>query len=197
MDGPGVPLRPSIYVPLPAQQWPELVVRTSRRSTAVTDAVAATVGRFARPGWQISVKSVDEAFDKITADRRFAAMVLGLFGLLATAIGAAGVYAVMAATVEQQRRDLAVRVALGASTVRVTRDVLANATAYVWAGLAIGLPAGWWVSRFFASLLFGITPSNVTTYAIDVGLLVAVGLAAALVPARQAGRIDPIAALKN
>jgi predicted permease len=195
--GPDTDDVPQAYFLIEDDQSATYLVRSAPAPQALLPALTTTAGRFLPPGRQPQhIVVVEDAFRALTADRRFNASVMGIFGLVSVLIGAAGVYGVMASTVAQRRRELAVRVALGATTGRVERDVLRQTTKFLAVGLAIGLPAGWWASRFFASLLFAVTPSNAATYFIDAFLLIAVGLAAALIPARRAARVDPIEVLK-
>jgi ABC-type antimicrobial peptide transport system permease subunit len=121
---------------------------------------------------------------------------MSIFGLLAVLIGAAGIYAVMAFVVAQQTREIGVRMALGATGRRVLVDVLRETSRHLLAGLALGLIAAWMMSGAVASLLFGVRPTEAFVYIIVAATLVAVGLAAALVPARRASRVDPIVSLR-
>jgi ABC-type antimicrobial peptide transport system permease subunit len=90
-----------------------------------------------------------------------------------------------------------VRVALGATTGRIVVGVLTEASRLVAGGLALGLMAGWWVSKSFASLLFEVKPTDWSTYVVVATGMAVVGLCAALVPARRAARIDPLVALRE
>ena len=112
-------------------------------------------------------------------------------------IGAAGVYAVMAAFVVQQTREIGVRVALGATPQRIERGVLKLAIRHLAIGLVLGLPVAWWFSRGFSALFFQVTPADASVYLGVTTLLSAVGLLAAWIPARRAARIDPIQTLRR
>jgi ABC-type antimicrobial peptide transport system permease subunit len=116
-----------------------------------------------------------------------------LFGML---VGAAGIYAVTASLVVQETREIGVRVALGATMADIRRGVLARTARHVTTGLAIGLPAGWLVSRGFAALFFHVTPTDASTYVIVAATLGAVAFAAAIMPARRAANIDPVVSLR-
>lgn len=177
----------------------QFLIRTSIPTEQVIPAVQATTTRLARPrpGWPAPrVVAVEDAFREITADRRFNAGLMGIFGALALTIGIAGIYGVMSSVVAQQTREIGVRVALGASAARIRRHVVGQAGRYLTAGLIIGLPAAWFVTRAFGSLYFGVTPANVLVYLLVAALMVAAGLAAAVVPARRASRVDPIEVLR-
>jgi ABC-type antimicrobial peptide transport system permease subunit len=121
---------------------------------------------------------------------------MSAFGLVGVLIGAAGVYAVMASFVAQQTREIGVRLALGATPARIQRGVLALAWRHLLVGLALGVPIAWWLSRGFATLLFQVTPADISVYVGVSVLLIAVGFLAAWVPARRAARVDPIISLR-
>ena len=111
----------------------------------------------------------------------------------AGALGSIG----LGASTAQQAREMSLRVALGATTGRIVTGVLTQAGRYLVAGLAIGLAAAWWVSRGIASILFEVAPTDLKTYGIVVTVMVTVGFAAALIPARRAARIDPRLVLRS
>jgi len=173
-----------------------LLVRTNGSSATVMPALAAAILPFVPANGSATVTSADEALKKITSQRRFTALLMSLFGFVAALIGAAGIYAVMAAVVAQKTREIGVRVALGASSRDVQRQILGVALRHLAAGLLIGLPCAWWLSRGFTALLFQVTPADVSVYVGVAALLCGVGLAAALIPSRRAARVDPIICLR-
>jgi len=197
LKGPGSAPMPQVYFPFaPPEREPQFLLRTSIPAARAISAIRATVAQFLPPGTHVDVVLVDDAFRRLTADRRFNASVLGIFGVVAIFIGAAGIYSVMASVVAQRQREFAVRVALGATAARLRRAIIAQAARHVAAGLAIGLPSAWWISRMFAALLFEVKPTDSSPYVMVAALVTAVSLAAALVPARRAGRVDLMATLK-
>jgi ABC-type antimicrobial peptide transport system permease subunit len=142
------------------------------------------------------VHVVDDAFSRLTALRRFNGLLMLLFAGLAVLIGCAGVYAAMASAVSQRTREIGVRLALGASADAIRRSVLAESGRYLLLGLAIGLPAGWLMSRSFESIFFEVAPGDVSIHAVVAAVLVVAGLVAAAVPARRASRVDPVVTLR-
>jgi predicted permease len=191
---------PSAYFPLkpnPARVFAGLFVKTSRPAWEVLPAITEVLQPVAPRQKQPYVFVADEAVSRITATRRFNGQLMALFGLVGTLIGAAGVYAVMASFVAQQTREIGVRVALGATPARIQRGVLTLAGRHLLAGLALGVPAAWWLSRGFEALLFRVTPADASVYVGVAALLIAVGFLAAWVPARRAARIDPILTLRR
>jgi predicted permease len=191
---------PSAYFALPSsptRTFASLFVRTSRPPEEMLSVVTEALTPIAPATKDRYVVLADEAMSRLTATRRFNAGLMSAFGLVGMLIGAAGVYAVMASFVAQRTREIGVRVALGATPARIRREVLGQTWRYLLAGLALGLPIAWWLSRGFASLLFQVTPADASVYAGVAALLSAVGFLAAWIPARRAARIDPILSLRR
>jgi predicted permease len=133
--------------------------------------------------------------DQLSTDR-LVAMLSGFFGLLAALLAAVGLYGVMAYTTARRRREIGVRLALGAEPARVRRLVLRGAVAQVLAGIAAGLPAALAVTRLIESQLFGVEPADPWTIAAATALLAAVALVAGYLPARRASQVNPAIVLR-
>ena len=173
------------------------MVRTSGPPSAVVPLVTEVMSSaIPRNAGVPEVHLVDEAFSRVTATRRFNAALMAVLALFALLIGAAGIYAVMSSIVAQQTKEIGVRVALGATTGDIRRRVLARAVRHVAAGLVLGLPAGWLISRGFASQFFEVKPTDASVYFIVAAVLTVVALAAAFVPARRAASVDPVVSLR-
>ena len=119
-----------------------------------------------------------------------------VFGGLATLLAVVGLYGVMAYTVACRTREIGIRMALGAGTADIGWMVLREALALTAAGMAIALPAAWWLRGLVASQLYGVTASDPLTVATAVALLGAVSLLAGLLPSRRAARLEPTVALR-
>jgi putative ABC transport system permease protein len=115
-----------------------------------------------------------------------------VFGALAVLLAAIGLYGLMSYMVATRTREIGVRLALGARPARVLAMVLGTAMRMVIAGIAIGLPLALLSSRLVRSLIFGLTPTDSATIAVSVMVLLAVGIAAAALPARRAATLDPV-----
>jgi ABC-type antimicrobial peptide transport system permease subunit len=127
----------------------------------------------------------------------FTLEVLGLAAGIALILGLVGVYSVIAYGVSQRRRELAMRMVLGAAPRQVTAMVLRHGGALFAVGAALGIGVSWWSARLLSGLLFGVSATDPMTYAIvATGLLVA-ALLASYVPARRAARIEPTEALRG
>jgi putative ABC transport system permease protein len=129
--------------------------------------------------------------------RRFVLTLLAGFAAIALLLAAVGTYGVMSYAVVERTREIGIRMALGASSPTVLRDVLGDATRVTLAGLAIGTVAAAFLTRFIAALLFGINSADPLTYLGVAVVLSGVSLLASYVPARRALRIDPLIALRQ
>jgi putative ABC transport system permease protein len=149
------------------------------------------------PGLAVyDVRTLEEVVARSMSRERFTTWLVTVFAALALAIAAVGVYGVVAFSVSRRTQEIGVRVALGATRGTIVRLVLAEALGLVGAGLAIGLAAAAAAARGIRTLLFDTAPTDLVTYAIVVGILGALAIAAGLVPARRALAIDPIQALR-
>ena len=117
------------------------------------------------------------------------------FGAIALLLSAIGLYGVMSFIVTQRRREIGIRLALGATRAAAVWLVVQDALIMVGSGAAIGLLAGWALGRVISGQLFGVTPIHAPTIALATSLLAAVALAAAMVPAWRASSVSPTEAL--
>ena len=189
---------PQLYRPISDEPTERvMLIRMRGDAAAMSPAITAALRGLMPPGsGRVTVDSVDKQFETLTADRRFNAGLMAALGLLALVIGVSGVYATTASLVAQQRREIGIRMALGASAARVVRTVTGATAQVLLLGAAVGLVAGWAISGLLASVVFGISSTDVIAYAIPLALVVAGGCLAALLPARRAARIDPLIALR-
>ena len=195
---PGAPVPPEIYWPYrQSPRWASyFVLRTTGDPAAISRAVEARLRAVDADMSPSGTATMSELVAANLKRPRFNMLLIGAFASLALALTAVGVYGVVAATVAGRTRELGVRVALGASSARVERMVLGEGLALAGAGLVIGLGVAVGVSRFARSLLFGVAPTDPLTYAGIALLLAALTALACWVPARRAGRVDPMVALR-
>ncbi len=193
-------VQPMIYVPFQQDhsgflRFVAFVARTSTPASVV-EGIRAEIRRAAPDLPVQSTMTMDEAVAASVAQPRFRMVLLALFAVSATLIATCGLYGLMAYAVTQRRREIGVRMALGAGRRDVLRLVLARALRIVAAGLLVGLAGAAGVTRVLQTFLFGVTPTDPIAFTIVTLLLMAVGLMAAWLPARRATRIDPCAALR-
>jgi predicted permease len=180
-----------LYVPIRRDAASAYVVfRTPRPLSATARALDTALTRATPPIAAPKVLSFDAAFDRITSGRRATSMMMLACGVAVLLIAAAGVYAAIASFVSRRRRAFSIRMALGATRGRIARGVLSRIGALVAAGLAIGLPAGYGLSRVFASFLFGVTPESALVYVVVIVTVVVDGLFAAALPTLAAVRAE-------
>lgn len=130
------------------------------------------------------------------ADRRFAALLVALFAVVALGLAAVGVYGIAAYSVQQRTREFGIRSALGATTSDLVRMVLRDSMIPVLAGLAAGILGAALAGRALSSLLFGVHTIDPLVYVVSIVVLMLVGLSANYIPARRAGKTDPNLALR-
>jgi putative ABC transport system permease protein len=142
------------------------------------------------------VGTLDEVLASSLSGRRFSMTLLISFAALALILAAIGVYGVMNYSVVLRRRELGIRIALGAQTTDVLRLVLRQGLALTLAGVGAGLLGAFALTHLMASLLYGITATDWLTFAGVSGVLLAVGILASYLPARRATKVDPMHALR-
>jgi predicted permease len=193
-------VQPMIYAPFQQERsgfvrFVSFVARTSSPAR-VAEGIRAEIRR-AAPDLPIeTTRTMDEAVAASVAPPRFRMWLLVVFATTATLIATCGIYGLMAYAVTQRRREIGVRMALGADRRDVLRLVLTRALRIVLSGVIVGLAAAAGVTRVLQRFLFGVTPTDPIAFTIVTLLLIAVGLMAAWLPARRATRIDPSAALR-
>jgi putative ABC transport system permease protein len=187
-----------IYVPTAQNPWfwSTLSVRTHVPPETMQPAIAAAVARVDKNLALTQVRTIDEIAAQATAQPRFRARLVALFAGLALIVAAVGVAGLLAFSVQHRRRELALRMALGARTGDVLWLVLGEAIVVLSAGTAVGLLGAAASSRAVESLLFRVTPLDPFTFAAAPAILCVAALAAAAAPAWKAARTDPAAALK-
>jgi predicted permease len=194
------PVQPMIYVPFQQDRsgfvrYVSFVARTTAPAS-VAEGIRAEIRR-AAPDLPIeSTVTMDEAVAASVAQPRFRTSLLVLLATTAMLIATCGIYGLMAYAVTQRRREIGVRMALGATRRDVLGLVLARALRIVLAGVIVGLAGAAGVTRVLQRFLFGVTPTDPIAFALVTVLLMAVALIAAWLPARRATRIDPCAALR-
>lgn len=176
---------------------PRFAIRTSADPASLITAVRSELRAIDKQIAISQLETMDEIVSKSTADRRFQALLLGAFAVLALALAMIGIYGVMAYGVAQRSHELAIRIALGAGRSDVIRLVLGQGMRLVIIGLAIGLAGALGLTRFLRTLLFETAPTDPITFAGVSILLALVALLACYVPARRASRVDPIAGLRH
>jgi putative ABC transport system permease protein len=142
------------------------------------------------------VRLMDDVLSRAQARPRFLTLLLTLFSVVALAIATVGIYGVVSYSVERRTKEFGLRMVLGAQTGDVLGLVMKQGAAMIAIGVAAGLLLALFFTRLMASLLFGIAPTDLATFASVTAVLFGVALAACYIPARRATRVDPIVTLR-
>jgi ABC-type antimicrobial peptide transport system permease subunit len=189
----------------------EFVVRHVGSERMFSEGVRASLHAM-DAGLLAKFETLDEAIERMSAASRFNGVLVGSFAAVAFLMAVIGVYGVLAFAVAQRTQEIGIRVALGAGPRRVQVMVLREGAVLVGMGVAVGLGGGgvvWgWggggalggavvAARSLKTLLYGVTATDVTTYAVVVAVIGVAAMVAAWVPARRASRVDPVVALRD
>jgi len=143
------------------------------------------------------VQSMEQVISKSIAQQNFNMLLLGIFGAIALLLAAIGIYGLMSYSVEQGAHDIGVRLALGAARKDILSMVVSSGMKLAAIGLSLGVIGSFWAARLLTRMLFGVKPTDPTTYAVVILTLATVAFLACYLPARRAMRVDPIIALRQ
>jgi putative ABC transport system permease protein len=198
--GPNRPIQAELFFPYEQQQGPatslNLVMRTDAADPLTIGATAARQIRNRYPEVPVRVETMEMTMAGATATPRFRTVLLVVFAAVALLLAIAGVYGVMAYTVNQRVPEIGLRVALGASPRDVIGLVLREGALLVAIGLAIGAALSYAGAQFISGLLFGVSARDPLVFVAVSALVAIAALAACLVPGRRALRVDPLLALR-
>jgi len=196
--GLAVDVEPEIFVPV--EKWcpPELtlLLRVQRDPITFLPSVRAVVSQLDKNLPLFDVQTMDSLLKGELASQRFNAALLGAFAIFAVFLAAIGIYGVMAYSVHQRVREVAIRMALGAEPRDVLWMILSRGLVLAATGLVFGLTGAFALTRLLGTLLYKVRPSDPATFVGVTLALLAVALAACWIPARRAMRVDPMVALR-
>jgi predicted permease len=187
-----------MYLPLSQNYRPQmtLLVRTSGNPISLLGPIQNEVKALDIRLPLFNVKTMRQQINISVWPQEMGSGVLGAFGLLALLLAAVGIYGMMSFGVAQRTHEIGIRMALGAAPRDVVKSVLSQALSLVLAGIALGLVGALALTRFIASLLFGVKPTDPVTFAAVCLILTAVAVLASYLPARRAAKVDPLVALR-
>jgi predicted permease len=196
---PGEPASPQIFwsnrqIPRPATYF---LVRTSGDPVSTGRAVQERLRTFDQNLRVTAVRSMRDWLSTRLARPRFSALLLGTFGVLALLLSAIGTYGLISYAVAQQRKEIGVRMALGAQGKTIVGEVLGRGLRLAGIGVAVGVAGSLALTRLLSNQLAGVTATDPLTFAMSVGLLLAAAVLACVVPARRASRVDPMETLRT
>jgi predicted permease len=203
-NGVTAPIKGKFYVPY--AQFPpsavgairgmSLVVRTSGAPLALAGAIRARLRELDPNLPMAAVRTMKDVVASATATQRWTGFLLSLFAGLAILLAAVGIAGVLAYLVNRGRREIGIRMALGASRTRVLSLVVARGMTFAAAGIVCGLIAALVLVRLLAGFVYGVTPHDPVTFASVALLLAAIAAAACAIPGLRATRVEPLEALK-
>ena len=191
---------PAFYVPLDQQPRlgaGEIVVRTRVDAAAMVPVLReAAIASKSVPALA-SIVDVDTLVSRTIAEQRYRAVISSAFGTSALVLAVVGLYGLLARRVAERRREIGVRMAVGAQPWRLVAHVSQHAGRLLVCGLVVGLPSSWGAATLIRSLLFGVEPSATHVFVFACSALVIAGALATVVPAVSASRVDPMVALRT
>jgi len=173
-----------------------LVVRTDTDPLPLADPVRRQIQALDKDVAASSVLTMDQLLATSVAPRRFNLLLIEIFAAAALVLAVMGMYSVIAYSVTERKREIGIRIALGASATAVLKQVLSEGIVLALFGEAAGIAAAFSVTRFMSDLLYGVTPTDPFTFASVALLLISTTLIACYIPARRATRVDPVQALR-
>ena len=194
------PPRPQVFVPVEQTEllfaYLTIVARTTPGASGVAAGMRAAALAVDPSEPLYDIDTIESLRSDATARERMIALVFSAFALVAVVLAAAGIYGVISYQVARRTREIGVRMALGASRGRVVRGVVGEAVVLALIGVALGSAGALATVRFARGMLYGIAPTDPVTFGSVAVLLMAVAIAAALVPATRASGIQPVEALR-
>jgi predicted permease len=174
-----------------------LVVRTKGDPAALAPAVENEIWQIDRSVTISEVQTMDAVVERANAEARFNMALLAVFAMVATVLSAVGIYGVMSYSATRRRREIGIRLALGARPTEILQLITREGMALALCGTAAGIAGALALTRLMAKLLYGVPPVDPLTFIAVSLLLTTVALAACLVPAFRAARISPVTALRQ
>jgi putative ABC transport system permease protein len=191
---------PHVFEPstqaIDGDRTPYLIVRTSGDSTTLAGELRVVVRELSSTAIISGVTTLQQELDEQLSARRFQTSTLALFSLTALGLAGLGILGLMHYSVSQRTKEIGIRAALGARPTDVMRLVLSEATRLAFWGAVIGVGAALILTRFMASLLFGVRPIDPLAFIGAPLVLFIIALAASLIPAYRATKVDPMVALR-
>ena len=195
-EGPREGVRRQVFIPNWGRNSAAFYVRAGTASSSAFNAIRNEVRQLDAAMPVYEMKTLEAQLDETLLTDRLIALLSAGFGLLATLLASIGLYGVMAFVVARRRKELGIRLALGAQAGLVIWLVMREVLLLLAIGLAVGVPAGLALGRYVGAQLYGIQPNDPWMAGSTVVLLAVVSIAAGLIPAHRASRIDPIMALR-
>ena len=195
-EGPREGVRRQVFIPLWGKGGATFYVRTTMSSSAAFARVRRELQALDRSLPVFETKTVQAQLDETLLTDRLVALLSAGFGMLATLLASIGLYGVMAFVVARRRKELGIRIALGAQQIAILWSVMQEVLLLLAIGLAVGIPTGLGLGKFVSAQLYGIQGHDPWVAVGTTLLLTIISALAGLIPAHRASRVDPILALR-
>jgi putative ABC transport system permease protein len=174
-----------------------VAIRTTGDPMSVVSTARQAVHSVDRDQPLSGIATMETLIEQSMGQRKLSMILLGVFSGIALLLASIGIYGVMSYAVTQRTRELGIRMALGAARPRVLALVVSQGMALALTGVVIGLAGAYALTRFLASQLYSVKPTDPSTFALVTAALATTALAATLIPALRATRVDPVVALRD
>jgi putative ABC transport system permease protein len=197
--GLGGEIPPYLYAPYPQAAWPSMtiVARLATGGSGTARPIREAISRFEPEAPVGDPQRMEQVVDDSLGHIRFPLILFSIFAALATALAATGIFGIASQSVQQRRRELGIRRALGAGSRQLYGLVVGQTMVPVGIGVGLGLIGALAGTRVIGSLLYGIGPTNLPTFGVVAVVLCLVAIGACLVPARRAAHVDPAVVLRE
>jgi putative ABC transport system permease protein len=175
----------------------KLIVRTFNQPSSMMPAVRAAVAQVDPRLPLGDVRTMEEVKQRTLSTRTEPAWIIGAFAAVAAILAALGVYGVLSHAVNQRRREIGIRMALGAGMRDVLAHIMRNAIWMVLLGLGLGLAGAFALTRIIKTLLFQVSVFDPLAFTLAAAAMLVIGILASLIPASRASRVDPVSALRT
>ena len=182
---------------LQSLSWMHFEVRTMGNPNTVISRIRTEIQSIDKSLTVSGFRTLDQQVNESLREERLIATLSSGFGFLALLLASIGLYGTLSYAVSRRMKEIGIRMALGARQPQVLWMILKETLALVLMGIAIGLPAALLTARLLSTMLFGLTPTDATTFSLAIALLTSVTLLAGYLPARKATKVDPMVALRN
>jgi putative ABC transport system permease protein len=190
---------PVVYAPMSqgdSMLWNFVTVRTQSDPTTMVASIRSVLSQIDKDLPMANIVTMDQIRTDSVAQPRLESLLFGLFGGLGLMLAAVGVYGVISYSTTLRTREIGIRMALGAQRADVLKMVLGQGIKLAGVGVGIGLALSLVLTRFLASLLYGVKTTDPLTFAVVGIVLIGVSMLAGFIPARRAAKVDPMVALR-
>lgn len=191
--------KPAVYVPYTQADWPmaQVMVRSSLPASSIMQELRRAAARFSPAVPVIGLSEMTSRVSTVQTEPRFRAVLVGLFAAIAVLLAAIGLYGTLAYSVSRRRREIGIRMALGAQRGGIFRLILRQGLTVTGAGVMVGLAGSLLLTRLLQSFLFGVEPLDVVSFGVALLVLLAAMLLAIVIPSRRATGVDVVASLRS